>query len=196
RCEAFLDAAELGRVFLLGVLTNAELTRIGIVAGIDAHLVGIVGRLHGGGGGEMDVGYQRNHDSRGSELSLGFAERASILHRGRGDTHDLAAGLDQSNGLRHRGPDVLGQGGRHGLHPDRVVAPHTDSADHDLARLSAAGVGLKLDAKARELHCLNLTNRRVGQAYQVTATDPSSMLFIPSAKAKRESPTYMPAMSR
>jgi hypothetical protein len=71
-------------------------------------------------------------EAGGAELRADLLERGGGgLVRGR-DADDLAACFRQADRLRDRRGDVLRVGGRHRLHPDRVVAAYGHAADvHD-----------------------------------------------------------------
>src|SRR6202012_2610587 len=49
---------------------------------------------------------------------------------------DVAAGGGQLGDLLQGRVDVVGLGGAHGLHRNRIVAAHPDIADHQLSRLA------------------------------------------------------------
>ena len=66
-----------------------------------------------------------------------------VLHRRRGDAHDLAADGDQVERLLHAGGGVHRVAGDHGLHDDGMIAADDDAAargiaDDDFAGLAAA----------------------------------------------------------
>jgi len=64
---------------------------LGVVAGIDAHFLYVLHRLHGGLGKKMDVGYQRDMGEPGSgKLLPNLPQATRGLHVGGRDTHDFA----------------------------------------------------------------------------------------------------------
>ena len=142
RRHRLADALQLGVVVAVGILPHREFLFVRVVAGIDAHLLHVLDRLHRGGGQEMDVGHQRHvGEAGGGELLTDGLQAARGLHVGRGHADDLATHLGQGDGLPHRRGDVLGVARRHGLHADRIRAAHPDAADLHLA--GAAPDGLK-----------------------------------------------------
>ena len=102
------------------------------VAGVDAH---------GGASGidrgedvlrlEVDVG-----DHRDLAVLGDLGQRVGVLLPRAGDPDDVAAGRGQLGDLLQRGVDVVGLGGAHRLHRDRVVAADADVADHELTGLA------------------------------------------------------------
>ena len=132
--KTLLDARDLGRVVLVRVLAHAEKLLVGEVAGVDAHLVDVLGGFQGRGRAEVNVGDERDRDAERPQAALDLANGLRIGHRWRGDAHDLAADLDQADGLREGGLDVLGARGRHRLHADGLIAAHDHVANRDFAR--------------------------------------------------------------
>ena len=105
------------------------------VAGVDAH-GGAAGVDRGEDvlGLEVDVGDHRNLAVLGD-----FAQCVGVLLPRAGDPDDVAAGRGQLGDLLQRGVHVVGLGGAHGLHRDRVVAADADVADHELSGLAPRG---------------------------------------------------------
>ena len=83
---------------------------------------------------EMDVG-----DHRDLAVPGDLGQRVGILLARAGHPDDVAAGRGQLGDLLQRRVDVVGLGGAHRLHRDRVIAADPDVADHQLARLAARG---------------------------------------------------------
>ena len=135
--EALLDAIDLGGVVLVGVLADAKELLVGEVARVDAHLLDVLGGLHGRRRAEVDVRDQRRLDAHAAQAALDFADGLGVGRGRRGDAHDLAAGLDQAHRLRQGGLDVLGARRGHRLDANGLIAAHGDGADLDFARLAA-----------------------------------------------------------
>ena len=64
------------------------------------------------------------------------AEGVGVFLAGTGYPHDIATGGGELGDLLQRRVDVMGFGGGHRLHRDRVVAADSDGADHQLAGLA------------------------------------------------------------
>ena len=130
RREALANAAQLSLILLVGVFDDLELLAIRVITGVDAHLLHPLRRLHRRLGLEMDVRHDRHVTAQGSQPGDDMFQIRRVLHRRRGDPHDLAADIDQVHGLR----DALGRVHRvtrqHGLHTDRIA-----TADADLAHV-------------------------------------------------------------
>ena len=60
RGEALVEALPARGVLRVGVFADGEFLFVGVVAGIDAHLLDPLDRLHRGLGQEMDVGDERH----------------------------------------------------------------------------------------------------------------------------------------
>ena len=112
-------------IFGIGIFQVLErATWVDIVAGIDAHLLTILGSDIGGMGGEMDIGHERGG------IAIGLQAGRDILHVFRltgalsGETHQLATGIDDALGLCHTALGIIGIGGSHGLDADGVVATY------------------------------------------------------------------------
>ena len=74
-----------------------------------------------------------------------FCEIRRVLHRRRGDAHDLAADRDEFERLHDALRGVHRVAGDHGLHADRIVPADADFAHAHLAGL-APRVGVKTSA--------------------------------------------------
>ena len=109
---------QLVLILLLGELQLASIA-VGVVAGVNAHLLHQRGGHLGGLGVEVDVGHQWHLAAALQQLLLDAAEVLGSLHIRRGDTHQLAAHLHHTEGLLHSGLRVHRVGVRHALHPYR-----------------------------------------------------------------------------
>ena len=107
---------------LVGVLLFGEMglagVSVGIVAGIDTHLLHDRGSRLGGEGVEMDVRHQRDSATATSQLVLDVIEVLRRLDVGGCDAYQLAAGFNKAQGLLDGGLGVHGVGVGHGLDSD------------------------------------------------------------------------------
>ena len=133
RCEFFFNAAQFLVVLLVRVFQDGEVFLVGVVAGVDAHLLDPIGGLHGGGGLEMDI---RDEGRVAAFLAQAIDDVLQIggdLCVLGGDADELAADVDERESLLDAGLSVLRVAGEHGLGDDGVV-----SADNNAARLGGA----------------------------------------------------------
>ena len=80
----------------------------------------------------MDVGYQRRVISFSPEPCVDRLQIFRFLGSLRRQSHEFATGLDDILGLRYASVGVIGVGGGHALHPNRVVGTHINGTDmHD-----------------------------------------------------------------
>ena len=69
RREGVMEPLQLAVVFGVGVFAGGEFLLVGVVAGIDAHLLDMLDRLHRRGGQKVDVRHQRHGaEAGGGEL--------------------------------------------------------------------------------------------------------------------------------
>ena len=108
------DALQFVVVLLVGEMGLAGIA-VGVVAGVDAHLFYYGGSHFGGLGVEVDVGHQGDGAAPAGQLILDIIEILCRLDIGGSDAHQLAAGLDQTEGLLDSGMGVHGVGVGHGL---------------------------------------------------------------------------------
>ena len=128
RREFLLEARQLGGILLGGVLLDGEFLGIGVVARIDPHHLDPFGGLERGLGLEVDVGDNRDVAAARAQVGHDVLEIGSVLDRRRGDADDLAAGLDEFEGLSHALGGVHGVARQHGLDDDRMMAADDDAA--------------------------------------------------------------------
>lgn len=131
--ELGLHPVEGGDIFLGGelaaVVDHAWL--VGKVAGVDAHLVGSDGGCHGRPGVKVDIGHEGYVASLLFEEFPHLAESLGLAYALSGDTHDLATGVGNADGLRGGGIHVEARRVGHGLQTHRIVAAHVHAADAD-----------------------------------------------------------------
>ena len=139
RREFFLDALQLGGVLLVGVFLDGEFFGVGVVAGIDADHLDPFGRFHRGVGLEMDVGDNRHVAAARAQFGDDVLQVRRVLHRRRGDAHDLAADGDEFERLLHGHGGVHRVAGEHRLLHDRMVAADDDAAVRGIADDDFAG---------------------------------------------------------
>jgi hypothetical protein len=142
--EALLDALQLGRVLGVRVLAHGEALAVGEVAGVDPHLLHVVGRFHRRRRVEVDVRHQGDADAFLAQDAPDGAQVTGVFHRRGGDAHDLAAGLHQALGLGDGGVRVHRIRRGHGLDAEGIGAADADLADGDGAGGAppvAVGVG-------------------------------------------------------
>ncbi len=139
--ERVVQALELGVVVGVRILADGEFLLVGVIAGVDADLLDVFDRLHGGGGEEVDVGDERDMaEAGGGELGADVLEALRGGDVRGGHTDDFAADLGEGDGLADGGGDVLGVAGRHRLEADGVRAPDADGTDHDFEGAAADGL--------------------------------------------------------
>ena len=90
RRKPLANPRQLGCVLLIGVFADHELLRVGVIAGIDPHLVDPFGRFHRGLGFEMDIRDDRHIAAALAQTFDDVLQVARVFHRRRGDAHDLA----------------------------------------------------------------------------------------------------------
>ena len=111
RDKTLLYLAELLGVLLIGVLLVDKLAgRVYVVAGVDAHLLGIEGSHVGHVGVEVDVGHQGRVEPIGTYAGIDI----------------LAACADDALSLSHAPVGIIGIGSGHRLDAYGVVATHVD----------------------------------------------------------------------
>ena len=125
--EAVFYLLQLLGVLLVGVLLMHKLAgRVDVVAGVDAHLLGIERGDVGYMRVEVDVGHERRLVAVGAYAGIDILEVLGFARALCGKTHQLSACLDDALGLGYAGSGVIGVGGGHRLDADRVVASHVD----------------------------------------------------------------------
>ena len=137
RLEGLVDAGEFLLVLVVGVLADGEFLFVGEVAGIDADFLDPLRGFHGGVGLEVDVGDDGDVAAGGGELGLDVLEIGGVLDGGRGDADDLAADLDEVEGLLDALARVHRVAGEHRLDADGIGPADADLADLDLAGKAA-----------------------------------------------------------
>ena len=137
RLEALLDALQLSLIFPIAILALGEPFLVGVVAGVDAHLLHVLRSLESGVGGEVDVGNQRYAHAAAIQRCLDVPQILGLVERRRRQPHQLATGVDQLDGFGHRGVGVHGVADGHRLQADRVVAADGHVANVDDARFAA-----------------------------------------------------------
>ena len=148
RRETLADALQFGGVLVVGVFLHREFFRVGVVAGIDAHFLHPLRRLHRGIGLEVDVGDNRHVASTRTQSGDDVLQVRGVLHRRRGDAHDLAADCDEIERLLDGRLGVHRVAGDHGLHADGIFAADGDVTGLDDAR----GAALKTIERRTVLH--------------------------------------------
>jgi hypothetical protein len=139
--KLLLDPLQLRFVLGVAVFLDGKLLRVGVVAGIDAHLLDPLRSFKRGVRFEMDVRDDRHMAIPRPQFTNNVFEIRRILHRGRRDAHDLAADLDQFERLADAERGIHGVAGQHGLH-DHGMRPADDDAAargvayRDFARLA------------------------------------------------------------
>ena len=99
---------------------------VDVVAGVDAHLLGIERGDVGNMRIEVDVGHERRLVAVGAYAGIDILEVLGFARALCGKTHQLSACLDDALSLGYAGSGVIGVGGGHRLDADRVVASHVD----------------------------------------------------------------------
>ena len=139
RQQRCFDALQFLGVLCVGVLPHLKLLAVGVVSGVDAHLLD---ELTGGDRerrAEMDVGHKRTRDAA---LLHSPPDGRKRLHRflvGHGEPDDLAVGPVQALDLLHTRYDLRGVGGEHGLNADGRVASDRHIANADRPCLATKG---------------------------------------------------------
>jgi hypothetical protein len=131
--EALGHALQLVCILGVRVLAHRELLLVGIVAGIDPHLLHVLGGHQGSVGREVDVGHQRDPHAPAAQLVLDLRQMLRVLNGRRRHAHDLAAGIHQPLDLVAGGPGVARVGGGHGLDADRIGTTDAHVSDANLA---------------------------------------------------------------
>ena len=112
--QALFDALQLSLVLLVGVFQLLERAgRIDVVAGIDAHLLAVLCGHVGHTGVEVNVGHERLRVAVVFQPGRDVAHVLSLARALRGETHQLAACVDDALGLSHRALRIVGVGGGH-----------------------------------------------------------------------------------
>ena len=140
--ELFFDALQLKGVLRVGVFLDRKFFGVGVVAGIHAHDFHPLHRFHRGFGFEMDVRHDRHMAAALAEFSDNVLQVRRVLHRRRGDAHDLATHRDEVKRLLDGRSRVHRVARNHGLRDDRMRAADDDAAvlriaDDNLAGLAA-----------------------------------------------------------
>ncbi len=140
RREFFLDALQLRAVLLVRVFLDRELLGIRIVARIDAHHLHPLGRFQGRVRLEMDVGHDRHQAITRAQFRDNIFQIRRVLHRRRGDAHNLAAHGDEFERLLHAQLRVHRVAGQHRLHDDGMVPADDDPAARGIAHHHLTGL--------------------------------------------------------
>ena len=131
--ELLADALQFRLVLIVRVFADLKFLFIGVVAGVHTDFLHPLRCLHGGVGFEMDVSYQGNMTTGGTDFAGDVLKVRCVNFRLRGDAHNLTTGFRQPENLLHARGRVAGVGRNHRLHTDRVHAADTDISDHDFA---------------------------------------------------------------
>lgn len=135
------------------------------VARVDAH-----GAAAGLDGLEDVLGVEVDVRDDGDTGLLGDDRQGlSVLVRGAGHAHDVAARCRQLGDLLEGGADVMGLGGGHRLHRDGSIPAHLDVTDPDLAGGAAQGQNRALLAHSRNTKSDRLSH---GVQYGTTTKAP------------------------
>ncbi len=137
RGEALPDSLELRQILLVAVFTHRELFRVGVVAGIDAHFFHPPSRLHRRVGLEVNVRDERHAATALEQASLDVLQIPRVLHRRRGDAHDLAADRGQLERLCDGCLRVHRVACDHRLDANRIEAADGDISHAHHARWAA-----------------------------------------------------------
>ena len=138
RQQPLLNLLQFGGILLVGIFQLLERTgRVGIVAGVDAHLLHIMSRHLGHSRIEVDIGHKRHLASPLPEFLGNEPHVLRFLHPLGGESHIFASSLNNAQRLRHRSLDVIGRGGGHRLDSDGVVASEWRVAHFHLCGLAS-----------------------------------------------------------
>ena len=133
RRELLADAFEFLGVLTVAVFADLEFFLIHVVARIDPDFFHPLRGFERGVGFEMDVRHHRHLAARRAHLAGDVFQVRGVNFRLRGDPHDFATGLRQTQHLRDAGRGIACVGSDHRLHADRVVAADPDISHHHLA---------------------------------------------------------------
>ena len=169
RRELFLDTLQFLGVLRVGVFLDGKFLGVGIVAGIDTNDFHPFHRFHRGFGLEMDVGDNRHKTLLFVQFGDDVLQVRRVLHRRRGDAHDLATDGDEVERLLHAGGGVHRVAGDHGLDDDRMATAGNNAAmrgvaDDNLATLTAL----------KEIRRLAVTHKNYFGAAKTTGTSRSA----------------------
>ena len=92
-----LDTRQLIGVLLVGVFADVEFFGVGIVAGIDAHHLAPLDRLHRGVRLEVNVRHHRHIRTTGTNPGDNMLKIGGVAFGLCGDAYDLATGIDQGH---------------------------------------------------------------------------------------------------
>ena len=102
RHQPSLDFLQFLGIFLVRVVDFVEFPRrIDVISGVDAHLVGIACGHVGHVRVEMHVGHDGRVIASPHQLCLDVAQVFRLARALRGEAHEFASGLDDSNRLSH-----------------------------------------------------------------------------------------------
>ena len=136
--QFLLDLLQLVGIFLVGIFQMFESTsRVDIVAGIDAHLLTILGGDIGRMSREVDVGHQWLGVTVSLELGGDVLHVLCLTCALCGEAYQFPSGIDDAFGLCHTGGGIVGVGGGHRLDADGVIASYADITHTGLACFSS-----------------------------------------------------------
>ena len=139
RHKAFLNLLQFAGILLVGVFQVLERARrVGIIAGVYAHLLGIQGGHLGHMRVEVHVGHQWSHVPVGPEPRVYLLQVLGFAHALGGQAHVFSARLDYALGLCHARLGVGGGRGGHRLHAHRPLPTHRRAANLHLGSRAAA----------------------------------------------------------
>ena len=142
--EFFPNAHKFLCVALVGVFKVFESLLVRVISRIDANFFDVIGCDFCSVGGEMDVRNKRRIVPCRPQFVGDEPQALCVSLAGSRDANQLAPRLNHSDALRHGARHVHRVGRRHGLNPDGVVSPQTQSAHLHLAggaTLIIEGVG-------------------------------------------------------
>src|SRR5438477_9302199 len=134
RRESLADPIQLGRVLFVGVFTNNEFLRVGVVARIDPDFVDPVGRFHRRFRFEMNIGHDRHIAAALTQSLDDIFQIARVFHRRGGYPHNLTTDIRQFDRLLDRHLRVHRVARAHRLDPNRIIPADADIANADFAR--------------------------------------------------------------
>jgi len=138
--KSLMEPFQFLLVLRVGILSDLELLAVRVVSRINPNLLNVLGGLHGGPGGKMNVRDEGGFVTGGAHFSYnrskGLGRRDA---RGR-YADDLTTCLGELQGLPDGCLDVQGVGGRHGLDADGVLSSNGQVSDPYRMGLPADGV--------------------------------------------------------
>ena len=141
--QARANLCQLGSIFLIGVLQMLEgASHVDVVAGVDAHFLGVEGSDVCHAGIEVHVGYEGCGDAFGAQRGTDVSQVLGFLYALRGKPHVFASRSYDALGLCDARLSVVGRRGSHRLYAYGVGASQRGVAYVHHRRLSSLIAGL------------------------------------------------------